>query len=206
MDDARVVHCLEQIRAGNHRGLEPIWQYFQPPMLRAARGWLRLRRLPGAGDEEDVVQTALWSFYLRARRGSYVAVTGRAELWRLLHAAVIRRALDLVRAAGRQKRGGCAAVKGGPLPDVAVVADPGAELEGTEELLKILDRLALAGGDAWRIALCKFAGRSNDEIIAALGCSLATFKRRLAEIRTCLRGGVKCRADGAVPFISRRHP
>ncbi len=138
-----------------------------------------------------MVQAAVWGFCQRARSGRFAGVTGRADLWRVLHAAVIRRAYDTVRDASRQKRGGLATAGNGDVGNVAVLADPGAELENTEELLKMLDRLALAGGDGWRIALGKLAGRSNEEIAAALAMGPATLKRRLGEMREVFAGLVK---------------
>src|SRR5206468_1151790 len=96
---------IGQLKAGNHAAAQPLWEhYFQRLVALAGR---RLRDTPrGAADEEDVALSVLDSFVHGARHGAFPALIDRDDLWQLLVVKTARKAIDLVRHEGAQKRGG----------------------------------------------------------------------------------------------------
>jgi DNA-directed RNA polymerase specialized sigma24 family protein len=184
MDDATVAACLAQVRAGDDAGLVPLWERFHDRMTAVAVRALRFRPHDAAADEDDIVSRAFEAFWARLRAGAYADLATRAGLWRLLRTFVTREALHQVRDAERQKRGGVLVSteemenRGGKDGQ-----DPAALVEGIEQFLLILDRLAESEDGLWRIAVLNTRGWTNEEIAQELRCSVATVERRLADIR-----------------------
>src|SRR5437588_527488 len=67
----------------------------------------RLRGMPcGAGDHQDVAQSAFWSFYQGVERGAFPRLVNRHDLLNILVLITARKAFALVQWERRQKRGG----------------------------------------------------------------------------------------------------
>jgi DNA-directed RNA polymerase specialized sigma24 family protein len=88
---------------GDSAAVDALWQRYFPKLVRLAR-----KKLAGgprrAADEEDVAQSAFKSFCLAAERGRFPDLAGRDSIWRLLLQMTARKAIDLRRHEGRQRR------------------------------------------------------------------------------------------------------
>jgi DNA-directed RNA polymerase specialized sigma24 family protein len=185
---------IERLEAGDHEAAQPLWERYYPRLVALARKHLRgtSRR---AADEEDVALSAFDSFCRGAEEGRFPRVTGRDDLWPLLVTITARKALQLLRHQGRQKRGG-----GATRGESAFQAAPGGEGEpgleqvvGSEPTPEFAAQMAeecqhllgkLGEGDLREVALWKMEGYSNEEIAAKLGCVPRTIERKVALIRT----------------------
>jgi DNA-directed RNA polymerase specialized sigma24 family protein len=189
-----VTHWIRLLKAGDAAAAQHIWDRFFARLVGLAQA--RLRGLPrGPADEEDVALSAFNRFCQAARRGQFPRLDDRDDLWQLLALLAERRARDHRRKEGRQKRGGgqvydeawmerqCDSGAGGrglagitsqePAPEfAALVAD---------ECRTLLRRLNDDGLRA--VAIAKMEGHTNEEVAAALGCSVRSVERKLQLIR-----------------------
>lgn len=192
--EGSVSRWIEQLREGERAAAQPIWERYFDRLVALAR-----KRLAGtpraAGDEEYVALSAFDSFCRAAEAGRFPRLEDRDDLWRLLVVLTERKAVDLARRHGRQKRGG-----GHVLGEADAAGDPGGEsappglawLPGreptpefaalmAEECRRLLDGL---GDEGLReLALLKMEGYANEEIARKLGCALRTVERKLGLIR-----------------------
>ena len=94
---------IREMRGGSEVAATQLWEHYWDRLLRISKS-----RLTGLGsrmaDEEDVAISAFHSFVKRMRRGDYSAVKNRDEAWRLLVVITVRKAINLVRDAKRQRR------------------------------------------------------------------------------------------------------
>jgi DNA-directed RNA polymerase specialized sigma24 family protein len=183
-----VTAWLDQAQAGNLEAAQQLWQRYFGRLVALARVKLRgaARR---ATDEEDVALSAFDSFYRGVEQGRFPRLQDRDNLWSLLVMITARKAANLKRDEGRQKRAGVRA-EGADAPRKADIAleevighEPSPEFaaEVTEECQRLLDGLA---DDRLRtIALAKMEGYSNEEIAHQLNCAPRTIERKLALIR-----------------------
>ena len=155
----------------------------------------RLGDLPRrAVDEEDVVQSAFNSFFVRIQQGRFPELRDRDNLWPLLVKITGRKALD-VRDREQAAKRGAGRVKGEsaflqPNADEAVRGieqhvgqEPSPEfaceiLERMDHLLALLPDETLQ-----RIACRKLDGFTNADIAHELGRVESTIERKLARIR-----------------------
>jgi len=186
-----VTQWFDRLRQGDPAAAQPLWERYFARLVRLARDRLSgLRR--GARDEEDVALSAFNSFCLAAEKGRFPQLADRDGLWRLLVALTERKAVDLIRAETRAKRGGgrvldetglAPAADGGGLERV-----PGRE--PTPEFVALMAeecqrRLAQLGDEPLRtVALLRLEGYSNQEVAERLGCTARTVERKLELIRT----------------------
>jgi DNA-directed RNA polymerase specialized sigma24 family protein len=143
-------------------------------------------------DEEDVALSAFDSFCRAAEQGRFADLADRDSLWRLLVVMTARKASQVRRHEGRQKRGGALQPAGEmtgegeeesllgqllsrePTPEVAA--------QMREECARLLGRL---GDDELRqVALLRMEGSTVEEVAARLGCVARSVKRKLHLIRT----------------------
>ncbi len=100
-----VTHWLDGIKAGRDDEIQQLWDRYFQRLVRLAG-----TRLPGharrAIDEEDVALSAFQSFCDRARKGQFPELANRDDLWRVLFAITVRKAVGAVRHQTRKKRGG----------------------------------------------------------------------------------------------------
>jgi RNA polymerase sigma factor (sigma-70 family) len=182
---------IEQLRTGNADAAQPLWESYYKRLVGLARK--KLGEMPrGAGDEEDVVQSAFNSFFQRLAAGQFPKLTDRDELWSLLVVITSRKAINHRAHQQRAKRGG------GKVRNQAILAGPeesglglsqiiGAEptpsfaaqvIEQMERVMELLDDPTHRV-----IALWKLEGRTNPEIARHLDCSLRAVERKLKLIR-----------------------
>jgi DNA-directed RNA polymerase specialized sigma24 family protein len=147
----------------------------------------RLKGLPGmAAYDEDVALRSFHSVYQRIRDPARpLHVAGREDLWRLLAARTILRAIDLVRRyrPGEALRPDAVEqlLTREPTPEEA--AEMGDECR---RLLGLLDEPQLQ-----QIALWKVEGYTNEEIAAKLDCVTRTVERKVSRIRLLWKNELK---------------
>jgi DNA-directed RNA polymerase specialized sigma24 family protein len=187
--DGSVSRWLGQLQGGDALAVRPLWQRYFHRLVELARQRLRgsARRV---ADEEDVALSALDSFCRAAEQGRFPDLADRDSLWRLLVVMTARKANQLGRDEGRQKRGGA-------LQPVAEMAGEGEEAlldqllsheptpevaaQMREECARLLGRL---GDEELRqVALLRLEGYTVEEVAARLGCVARSVKRKLHLIR-----------------------
>ena len=143
----------------------------------------RLQGLPGmANYDEDLALRSFYSVYRRVRDPERpLHLEGRDDLWRLLAARTISRAIDLIRrhrpgevpGEGRLER----LLTREPTPEEAA-----ATADECRRLLDLLNEPQLR-----QIALWKVEGYTNEEIAALLDCVPRTVERKVSRIRLLWR-------------------
>lgn len=177
--------CLVRACQGDEDAAVVIWNAYYDRLVRLTRK--KLDSMPRrAADEEDVALSAIQSFLGGAKAGR-LAPRDHDEMWRLLATIAVRKATAQLRKHYAEKRGG-GQVRGDSAFDAmhVVGSDQGESLDtlaphlgsACGELLASLDDELLR-----RIALMRLANYGNEEIAAEIGCSLATVKRRVNDIR-----------------------
>ncbi len=177
---------------GDEEAAARIWDKYFHDLVSYARR--KLSAMPRrAADEEDVVLSAMNSFFLGARNGNFHPAD-RDELWRLLATITVRKATAGLRKHYAQKRGS-GAVRGesvfGGFPDAnsefginAVLDDrqlPEMSLKLATTCDEMLQRL---GEESLRkVAVLRLEGFSDAEIAEKLDCSVVTVKRKMVRIR-----------------------
>jgi DNA-directed RNA polymerase specialized sigma24 family protein len=185
-DEGSITNCLKSLERGDSQAAQAIWDRYFQRLVGLVRARLRSAHVRAA-DEEDVVLSALDSFFRRARSGQFPRLEDRDDLWKLLFVLTVRKAMNLVRHELRTRRGGGRLRTLSDLEglDVAeVIGDlPTPELAAqvADECHHLLGRL----GDATlrQVALWKMEGYTNVEIAGKLGCVPHTVERKLRSIR-----------------------
>ncbi len=189
-----VTHWIGQLKAGDPAAAQRLWERYFPRLVGLARK--KLHGMPRrAADEEDVALSAFNSFCQAAERGQFPKLRDRDSLWPLLVVITARKAHNLRRYEGRQKRGG-------GMAQTQAAPDRGAGEELVFTLEQIIDReptpeFALQVAEEYErllaslrdpvlqsIAVWKMEGCTNPEIAAKLGCALRAVERRLRVIRS----------------------
>jgi RNA polymerase sigma factor (sigma-70 family) len=176
--DAQSVTRL--IRAAQHdqpSAVGPLLAVYFDRLVQLARR--RLRELPGlANYDEDLALRSFYSVYRRVRDPERpLQLTGRDDLWRLLAARTISRAIDLIRRHRPKEVPGEYNLEQlltrEPTPEEAV-----ATADECRRLLDLLDEPELR-----QVALWKVEGYTNEEIAARLDCVPRTVERKVRRIR-----------------------
>ena len=96
---------FRQIRAGDAAAVARLWNRFRLRLTALAEQALsgRWKRM---ADAEDALQSAFISFWQRAERGDFGDEMTRDDLWNVLGAITVRKALRQQRHESAQKRGG----------------------------------------------------------------------------------------------------
>jgi DNA-directed RNA polymerase specialized sigma24 family protein len=199
MPEQSVTHWIGQLKAGDEKAAQRLWEDYFQRLVRLARA--RLHGVPRrAADEEDVALSAFDTFCRGVEAGRFPRLHDRDDLWRLLVTLTERKATRLRRHEGRQKRGG------GAVLDETALASPGDtqgpaegfdQLAGheptpefaalvAEECRRLLDLL----GDAElrNVALWKMEGHTTEEIAARMGRAPRSVERKLHRIRNLWEG------------------
>jgi DNA-directed RNA polymerase specialized sigma24 family protein len=181
-----VTRWIKALKEGDREAARRLWERYCERLVTLARGRLRdVRR--GAADEEDVALEAFDSFHRGVKAGRFPRLDDRHDLWRLLVAITVRKALDLRSAEDRIRRGGGRRRNFSELtPDeltAVCVSGPSPELvaQFADETRRMMGEL----GDATlrSVAVWKLEGYTNAEVAARLGCSIPTVERKLRRIR-----------------------
>jgi RNA polymerase sigma factor (sigma-70 family) len=131
-----------------------------------------------AGYDEDLALRSFYSIYRRLRDPDRpLQLSGRDDLWRLLAARTISRAIDLIR---RHRLG---EVPGDYDLEQVLTREPtpeeaAATADECRRLLDMLDEPELR-----QIALLKVEGYTNEEIASRLDCVTRTVERKVGRIR-----------------------
>jgi DNA-directed RNA polymerase specialized sigma24 family protein len=170
---------LRQLKAGEETALAALHGRYGPLLIARAKGRLRdagaARR---AGDEEDVVQEAFWSFYQSLKADQIPRLENRRDFLALMTHIVACRVHIHLTHENAQKRGGGAAAGDSILKDLAASAEP-TPLE--HAIVEDLERHFLDGlPDALRsVAKLYLAGYKQTEIAAELAIVPRTVQRKL---------------------------
>ena len=188
--DDSVSLWIGRIKQGDEAAAQSIWERFFPDLVAVARN-----RLAGApcvvADEEDVVLSAMKSFFKAAERGRFPRLLDGDGLWRLLSEMTRRKAVDQIRRVLAERHGG------GRVQQMSQLGDqhsndqlPNHVLDQspTPELASILEDncrrlLSQLDPDLQLLALAKLQGYTNEEVAAQLGWRLRTVERRMRMIR-----------------------
>jgi RNA polymerase sigma factor (sigma-70 family) len=175
-----VTAILIAIRSGDRHAQSSMWRICHPQLRQVARQMLR-PKTRAVADEDDVLVEVMCSVLQRLELGRYPEVQNRQDLFRLLHAVTVRRAINLNRHAAREKRGSTRrALNQDQL--LSNVQDPRAQFLGRQEELAHL--LSLLPEDLMRtVALMRLDGYCVTEIATMTNMSLPTIERRLRSIR-----------------------
>jgi RNA polymerase sigma factor (sigma-70 family) len=176
--DAQSVTRL--IRAAQHdqaSAVGPLMAVYFDRLVQLARR--RLQNLPGlANYDEDLALRSFYSVYRRLRDPARpLQLTGRDDLWRLLAARTISRAIDLIR---RHRPG---EIPGGHDLEQLLTREPTPEEAAAtaDECRRLLD--LLGEPQLRQVALWKVEGYTNEEIAALLDCVPRTVERKVSRIR-----------------------
>ena len=203
---ASITHLIEKVKTGDEDAAQRLWEFYFKRLIRLARA-----RLPSAkcraADEEDVVLSAMDSFFRRARKGKYEQLRDRNDLWRLLVKITFFKTCDLIKGTKRSESGE-SALDHGADPDQAVRGmdaqpdacafpfDPGTmiiQLAEPEAMANFVKRLGIRSQELLamlkeeeemhRIALRRLQGFTLEEIAEELGCVPSTVNRKIERIR-----------------------
>jgi RNA polymerase sigma factor (sigma-70 family) len=167
-----------------------IWRRYFRDLLELARNNLS-KRVRRRADEEDVLQSMYKSFCLRQQRGEF-DLAGRDGLWKLLVTITLRKARNVAKAQGREKRD-VAREQTMPIDDDARSSvwvleqmdaagpSPAEAAVLNEALERRLD--ALADPELRQIALLRLEGYTNLEIADAIDMTERSVERRTERIR-----------------------
>lgn len=189
-----VTFWIEQIKLGDRRAAQAIWDHYFERLAHFARQ--KLDKLPRrVADEEDAALSALHSFCRGAEAGRFPQLSDRHDLWLLLMTITARKVRAQTRRRKAEKRGG------GKVRGESVFESPGNDAEnmGIEQVLgreptpemanmvaENCERLiGLLEDDSMRqVALLKLDGFTEDEIAQKLACVPRTVRRKLKHIRS----------------------
>ncbi|HMP07150.1 MAG TPA: ECF-type sigma factor, partial [Lacipirellulaceae bacterium] len=100
-----ITRLIPEVLRRDPLAVEQLWERYVARIEGVARP-LVAALPPGAGDEQDVAQSAFHAFCLAAANGQAPRLTDRNELWRLLSTIARHKAVDRVRRELRDCRGG----------------------------------------------------------------------------------------------------
>jgi DNA-directed RNA polymerase specialized sigma24 family protein len=189
--NSSVTLWLKRLKAGDVEATQRIWDRYFLPVVRVAR--MKLRGMPRkVADEEDVAIAAFKSFYGAVARQKLPRLENREDLWHVLYALTMNKAIDQRRREGTQRRGGgpdgkptasldleetvrMQLISREPDPQLAVLVE--------DQVLHLLNCLPDNDLQLRRIALLKLEGYTNEDISRECACRLRTVERRLWLIR-----------------------
>jgi DNA-directed RNA polymerase specialized sigma24 family protein len=194
-----ITRWLRGLKAGRPEAVDAIWRRYYDRVLALARRRLRQGPHQAVEDSEDVALSALHGLADAAARGRFDRLDDRSDLWQLLAAITVKKALYRRRWYNRWKRwgrpaaGGPATAPGGPRRETdrdkagllarAVSKEPAPELAVIfrEQLGHLLD--ALPDPTLRQIAEWRLQGASNAEVAQRLGRAVRTAERKVELIR-----------------------
>lgn len=182
---------------GDSNAQSELWQRYWERLARLASVKLRGSK-KRAFDEEDVVVTTLNSFFTAAESGRCPQMSNREDLWSYLACIAERKAIDMMRAEGREKRGGGKIVgESSAFPDfdadsqspgfdnLAALRDPTPEM--AEQFASCCyEWLSLLDEEERHIVTLKGQGYSNQEIAGKIDRVERSVERKLKAIRSKL--------------------
>jgi DNA-directed RNA polymerase specialized sigma24 family protein len=190
-----VSRWIQELKCGDEDAARNLWEKYFKRITGLARK--RLSSQPQrVMDEEDVAQSVFRSFCLGAPQGEFPELIDRDDLWPLLARITNRKAVNQIRWANREKRGG------GKIRGDSVLTPAGESEQGgfddiahddptpdfvvsmAEECRLILNSLP---DDTYRFVVwSRLEGRTNEEIANLLGVTMRSIERKMQLIRASL--------------------
>jgi len=182
---------LERFKDGDTAAVQPLWNAYFSKMVTLARA--KLGTTPrGVRDEEDVVNSAFFSFCEGVKEGRFPRLDSRDDLWAVLFTIVASKAAQYTRSEMRQKRGAGKLMQASATGGKESSFDLFANLQSAEptaldaammieDLGKLLEKLR--DGNLQQIAIWKMEGYTNQEIANMINKSEPTVERKLRIIR-----------------------
>jgi len=192
-----VSRWINALKEGQPAAADALWRRYYERVVAIARRRLQSGPQQSVEDAEDVAVSAFYSLCAGAARGQFQQLTDRVDLWQLLAAITVKKALSQRQRYGRLKRGGGQIILGQTAaePDDKAIHDEPDALASVlskapspesaaiiqEQFQKLLD--ALEDATLCQIALWRMDGLSNAEIAEKMGCVLRTVERKIERIR-----------------------
>ncbi len=175
-----ITRLIPDLLQGDEIAIEELWRKYVSRMEGLARPLMA--PLPaGAGDEQDVAQSAFHAFCEAVANGQARRLDSRDELWRLLATISRNKATDRVRRELRDRRGGGAGAASDGLEHLAIDEASPSEVAQLQEAMDELFAALDASGDPKLklIATMRLEGAETQEIADRLGCTARTVQRKL---------------------------
>jgi DNA-directed RNA polymerase specialized sigma24 family protein len=175
-----ITRLIPDVLNRDEHAIEQLWRRYVARVEGVARPVIA-GLSPGAGDEQDVAQSAFRAFFEAAAAGQAPQLESRNELWSLLATIARHKAADRVRYALRDRRGGAARQEVSPTLDLPADEPSPSETVALQEVLDgLLGRLDALGDLRLKtIALMRLEGAAVSEIAAELDCTPRTIQRKL---------------------------
>jgi RNA polymerase sigma factor (sigma-70 family) len=179
-----ITRWIDGLKAGHPEAAEALWRHYYERVVTVARRRLRFAPHQAVEDAEDVALGAFHGLCDGLAHGRFPQLNDRVDLWKLLVAITVKKALAQRRRYRRRKRGGDHVIHG---HDDALDLVPGTD-ESPESAAIIREQIeillnALGDRNLRQIALWRLDGSSNAEISQKMGCVLRTVERKLERIR-----------------------
>lgn len=176
-----ITRLIPQLLVRDELAIGELWRRYVGQMEGLARPAMK-GISPGAGDEQDVAQSAFFAFCEAAANGHAHNLESRNELWRLLATIIRHKATDRVRRELRVRRGsGGVVAAASSIEDVADWRpEPAHAIEMQEAMEQLFSALEATGDPKLTaIAVMRLEGVESQEIAAKLGCTTRTVQRKL---------------------------
>lgn len=175
-----ITRLIPDLLVRDEIAIQELWRRYVARMEGVARPVVA-GLAPGAGDEQDVAQSAFFAFCEAAANGQAPQLGDRNELWRLLSTIARRKATDRVRRELRDRRGGGATPSRDGWQDAKDDQPSPSEVVQLQEAMdELFLELQAAGDPKLRsIALMRLEGADTPEIAERLGCTVRTVQRKL---------------------------
>jgi len=192
-----VTHWIDALKQGQPAAADALWRRYYERVLAIARRRLQSAPHRAVEDAEDAAVSAFYTLCAGAAQGQFKQLSDRVDLWQLLAAITVKKAISQRRRHGRLIRGGGQLIRGQTaayraeqanqdVPDaMALVLSKAPTPESAaiiqEQFQELLD--SLEDSTLRRVALWRMDGLSNAEIAEKLGCVLRTVERKIERIR-----------------------
>jgi DNA-directed RNA polymerase specialized sigma24 family protein len=175
-----ITQLIPGLRERGPLAIEQLWRRYVSRIEGVARPIVAGLE-PGAGDEQDVAQSAFFAFCEAAADGQAPQLENRNELWSLLATIARRKATDRVRHALRERRGGGVKHVVGATDEISDDLPTASQVVSLEEVLQGLFAQLREQSDSRleSIATMRLEGATVEEIARKHGCTTRTIQRKL---------------------------
>lgn len=196
MDGHKTRDIFDRVRDGDEDAARAVFDRYLTRLVALARSRLS-EKLARKIDADDIVQSALRSFFVRARDGQY-AIERAGDLWALLASITKHKLLKKARHYGQQKRN--AGIEqpipdAGRVDDIAAFAGPPSDEEAialADEVEAMMRELEPLQREMLELRL---QGKTIPEISEAIERSERTVRRFLGSFRDQLEGRLRTLAS-----------
>ena len=195
-DIGSITNWICQLKQGEREALQKLWERYYHRLISLARRELQALPVLAAADEDDVVNSAFFSFFRAAEAGRFPQLDDRHDLWQILVMLTRRKAIDLKQYETSGKRNTFKVSRNFTVPEndsdfktddfighISKEPDPAFAAEIAEQCCLLLEKLM--DSQLRYIAVRKMEGCTNLEIADHLDLAQSTIERRLQVIRKC---------------------